>query len=271
MAKLTNTGESQHSLSIQKQVSSNKSIRKPQAKTKLPLRKSISSPAWIKHLRSKIHRSHFHHLKKENILNFPPFTHCDPLFEQISPIKALLHLFICLTKAVRYMSQRQGPERQSHREMEVSVISVPAGIYFLPGWPVCHVSSHRFNLFGSFHANWLDSLSLSHSLPYPERQIWGILDQHNTSHAYGCLHFTSCTHTQFTHENSWMHRGTEIGTHTLKPLSSIFGTCLNCILKGWCLGDLTFRKILLSMSRWTADKDKGIMQEGRNRHCYISL
>lgn len=69
---------------------------------------------------------------------------------------------------LRFMAQRQEPERQSHQKVEVSLISISAGIYFPPGWPVCHPFSP-----GSFHANWLDSPSLSHSLPHPERQRRG--------------------------------------------------------------------------------------------------
>ena len=79
--------------------------------------------------------------------------------------------------SLRYMAQRQGPERQSHQEVEVSVISISAGIYLLP---VRRVTSHHFSSPGSFHANWLDSLLLSHSLPHPERQRRDILGRHHT-------------------------------------------------------------------------------------------
>lgn len=77
------------------------------------------------------------------------------------------------------MARRQVPEIQSHQEVEVSMISISAGIYFPPGWPACHVTSHHSSP-GSFHAKWLDSPSLSHSLPRPERQRWDILGRHHT-------------------------------------------------------------------------------------------
>lgn len=92
--------------------------------------------------------------------------------------------------SLRYTTQRQGPERQSHQEVEVSVISISAGIYFLLGWPVCHLTSHHFNP-GLFPCQ-LARLSVALTLPATSREADGTYQAgitHNT------LHFTSHTHT----------------------------------------------------------------------------
>lgn len=103
----------------------------------------------------------------------------------------------------------------------------------------CHQPSLQSRLFPCQLAR----LSVALTLPATfrdERQRWGILGWHHTSHACSSLHF-AYTHAeicvfQFTHENGRMHRDTKTDMHAYSltlPLSSICrGVCVSCILKG---------------------------------------
>lgn len=159
--------------------------------------------------------------------------------------------------------------------MEVSVISISAGIYFLPGQSVCRVTSHHFSA-GQFRANWLNSPSLLHSLSHPERQRWAIVGWHHTSHA-SRLHFDTHTHTvfhfQFTHENRWTHCDTERNRQAciIAQAHFVFNLQVNmCELYikrlaswgQWPLEESFFFFFFTNISGWSAAKEQGTDRGG---------
>ena len=142
-----------------------------------------------------------------------------------------VQVFVRLTDALFKWHRDEGQKDWGHEVVEVSVISLPAAVDPLPRLPVRCVTSHHFTP-GCFHANWLESSSLPHSLPHPERQRRGILGRHHTSHAqssFFALHLIFLTHTPHTHTHihKQTHRHTD--THTQRVTKTFM--CSNFHLK----------------------------------------